>query len=86
MDFSEVLASLKRIEDKVIDLIKQQSEHNAILAEHKNFSIALQKEQEKIEHDLEPIKKHVYVVGNILKLAAGVAVGACVQFVVKKFL
>lgn len=86
MEFSEILAGIKRIEDRIIDLVKSQAEHNAILAEHKNFSLALQKEQEKIQTDLEPIKSHVYLVTTLLKLAGGVAIGALTQYVYHKFL
>lgn len=86
MELSEILAGIKRIEDRMLDLVKSQAEHNAILSEHKNFSLALQKEQEKIQTDLEPIKSHVYLVTTLLKLAGGVAIGALTQYVYHKFL
>lgn len=78
-DFSELKSDVK-------ELLQRSAVHNALLAEHKNFSIALQNEHRLIRTELVPIKEHIHLVGTILKIGGMILAGVVVQWFIRYFL
>ena len=86
MDLKDVVESIKKVEDRVIELIAKQSEHNVILQEHKQYSVALQAEQQSIKERLVPIQRHVTLMEAILKIVGLTSVAVLAQFLIRRFL
>lgn len=55
------------IRQDVKQLLVQSAVHNQILAEHKNFSIALQKEQAVQKQTIAPLIEHVSLMNKLGK-------------------
>jgi hypothetical protein len=86
MDIHDVYNAVKDVEGRQIEMIAKQAEHTVVLQEHKNYSLALQKEQEKINIRIEPIEKTHHLVTLFLKGAGMILVGLVVQYCVKRLL
>lgn len=93
MESKDIVAAISKLEDRIIELIARVSEHNAILSEHKNYSVALQAEQRRQNDKLDTqsdkiahIEGHVNYVNKMAKTIALIAVGFVIQLLVKKYL
>jgi len=84
---------LVRIENGMIELVKQGAVHNELLRTHESRSLALQAQQEilarELAKELDPVKKHVNFVDRLLKFIGAVVVtvfaGAALQLILKLF-
>ncbi len=79
------MEDIKEIKQDVKTLLLQSAVHNQILAEHKNFSIALQTEQKILHAEMEPIKKHVYLVDSVLKTSGMIGAGFVLKILTSYF-
>lgn len=73
---------IQEIKADVKVLLQSSAVHNALLAEHKNFSIALQNEQKIIKTELAPIKSHVHLMNVILKVLGVLSTGLLLQVLI----
>jgi hypothetical protein len=79
----DIRADLREIKSEIKALVVQAVEHNVILREHEARSIALQKQNEVLALQLDPIKKHVFFVDIILKAMGGIASALTIASLVK---
>lgn len=81
-DLKQDVSELKQ---DVKELLKLSAVHNELLRTHEARSLALQKSQEMLESQLDPIKEHVSLMNKLLKGAGLILVGAVVQAIVYFF-
>lgn len=86
MDTQQVLDAIQRVEDRVIELISKQAEHNTILKTHEQRSLELQKAYEHLEIRIKPVEEHVKFINLVLKLLGMILVGFSAQALVKYFI
>lgn len=77
---------IQEIKKDVKQLLVQSAIHNQILAEHKAYSLALQKEQEVQREQLKPLTQHVRFMGILLKAIGTLSIGVLIQAIVRKYL
>jgi hypothetical protein len=77
---------LKEIKEDVKELLKQSAVHNELLRTHEARSLALQKEQERLEERIVPIAQHVAFVSVILKGIGLISVGAVAQLLIRSLI
>lgn len=80
---------LVRIENGLVDLVKQGAVHNELLRTHESRSLALQARQDALFAELDPVKKHVNFVDRLLKFTGAIVVavlaGATIQILLRLF-
>ena len=85
---------IQEIKSDVKELLQRSAVHNQILAEHKNFSIALQNEQRMLkEHmdakalltdaKIDPLIKSHHTNAQVLKVVGAIGIGLVIQITVK---
>lgn len=86
MELRDIYQIVKSTENRVIELIAKQAEHNAILSEHRNYSIALQAELKELRSRITPIEKDNHTTKNIAKILAAILVGLAIQYLIRTLL
>lgn len=85
MELQNVVDAIQRLEDRVIEMISKQSEHNTILKTHEQRSLALQKSQDGLDLRMKPVEEHVKFINWFLKLCGMILVGFCAEALVKYY-
>jgi hypothetical protein len=77
---------IAEIKSDIKTLIIQGAAHNELLRQHEARSLALQKQQERIDLELDPIRTHVNLVEKLLKGLGLITIGGIVQLLARHFL
>lgn len=79
------MEDIKEIKADVKSLLQQSAVHNQILLEHKQYSQALQKEQEVLKARIEPIEKQSNLISIAFKGIGLITIGAVIQLLIRLF-
>ena len=81
-----IQTAIERLEDRIIELISRQAEHNALLRTHEERSLALQRGIESMDKRVKPLERHVIFIEYALKALGLIFIGFCIQALVRFFL